>query len=79
MADARSHTYESTTPTAAVAPAVTPILPTVGAPGSLGVIHPCAPQDFTDLLITLSEAQVEFLAVGGPAGALYGYLRTTNE
>ena len=37
------------------------------------------PQDFTDLLIELCEAQAEFLLVGGWAVILYGHVRATDD
>lgn len=37
------------------------------------------PQDFADLLIELSEAQAEFLLVGGWAVILYGHVRATDD
>lgn len=37
------------------------------------------PQDFTDLLIELCEAEVEFLLVGGWAVVLYGHVRATDD
>lgn len=37
------------------------------------------PQDFTDLLIELSEARAEFLLVGGWAVILYGHVRATDD
>ena len=37
------------------------------------------PQDFTDLLIELSEAKAEFLLVGGWAVILYGHVRATDD
>lgn len=37
------------------------------------------PQDFSDLLIELSEAQAEFLLVGGWAVILYGHVRATDD
>lgn len=37
------------------------------------------PRDFTDLLIELCEAQVEFLLVGGWAVVLYGHVRSTDD
>jgi predicted nucleotidyltransferase len=37
------------------------------------------PQDFTDLLIELCEANAEFLLVGGWAVILYGHVRATDD
>ncbi len=37
------------------------------------------PQDFTDLLIELCEADAEFLLVGGWAVILYGHVRATDD
>jgi hypothetical protein len=37
------------------------------------------PQDFTDLLIELCEADAEFLPVGGWAVILYGHVRATDD
>ena len=37
------------------------------------------PQDFADLLSELSEAQAEFLLVGGWAVVLYGHVRATDD
>jgi len=37
------------------------------------------PQDFTDLLIELCDANVEFLLVGGWAVILYGHVRATDD
>jgi hypothetical protein len=37
------------------------------------------PQDFTDLLIELCEANAEFLLVGGWAVVLYGHVRATDD
>lgn len=37
------------------------------------------PQDFTDLLIELSNARAEFLLVGGWAVILYGHVRATDD
>ena len=37
------------------------------------------PQDFTDLLIELCDANAEFLLVGGWAVILYGHVRATDD
>jgi predicted nucleotidyltransferase len=37
------------------------------------------PEDFTDLLIELCEADAEFLLVGGWAVILYGHVRATDD
>jgi hypothetical protein len=37
------------------------------------------PQDFSDLLIELCQAQAEFLLVGGWAVILYGHVRATDD
>ncbi len=37
------------------------------------------PQDFTDLLIELRQADVEFLLIGGWAVILYGHVRATDD
>jgi predicted nucleotidyltransferase len=37
------------------------------------------PQDFTDLLVELCEANVEFLIVGGWAVVLHGHVRGTDD
>jgi predicted nucleotidyltransferase len=37
------------------------------------------PQDFTDLLVELCEAEVEFVLVGGWAVILYGHVRATDD
>lgn len=37
------------------------------------------PEDFSDLLIELSEADAEFLLVGGWAVILYGHVRATDD
>jgi len=37
------------------------------------------PQDFTDLLIELCQANAEFLLVGGWAVILYGHVRATDD
>ncbi len=37
------------------------------------------PQDFSDLLIELCDAQAEFLLVGGWAVILYGHVRATDD
>jgi hypothetical protein len=37
------------------------------------------PQDFTDLLMELCEAEAEFLLVGGWAVILYGHVRATDD
>ena len=36
------------------------------------------PQDFAELLIERSEAQVEFFLIGGWAVVLYGHVRSTD-
>lgn len=37
------------------------------------------PQDFVDLLVELSDAQAEFLLIGGWAVVLYGHVRSTDD
>lgn len=37
------------------------------------------PQDFTDLLVELHQAKVEFLLVGGWAVVLHGHVRATDD
>jgi hypothetical protein len=45
----------------------------------LGLSVAKLPQDFTDLLIELSEAEAEFLLIGGWAVILYGHVRATDD